>query len=101
MIFEWLGREGIIILEWLLFSTLAGVAALPLCLRLFSALPDRGYTLARATGILLVAFVYWLLGSYGLLVCGARRVDCCLCAGRCWLCGARVLATESLDRDCV
>jgi YYY domain-containing protein len=67
MIFEWLGREGIIILEWLLFSTLAGVAALPLCLRLFSALPDRGYTLARATGILLVAFVYWLLGSYGLL----------------------------------
>ena len=45
--------------------TLAGAAALPLCLRLLGALPDRGYTLARAAGVLLVAFVFWLLASLG------------------------------------
>ena len=31
------------------------------------ALPDRGYTLARAAGLMLTAFVFWFLGSVGLL----------------------------------
>ena len=47
--------------------TLAGIAALPLCLRLLGGLPDRGYTLARAAGLLLVGFVFWLLASLGFL----------------------------------
>ncbi len=67
MLFDWLSREGGIVLSWWLLVTLAGAAALPLCLRLLSGLPDRGYTLARAAGLLLVGFVFWLLASLGFL----------------------------------
>ncbi len=55
------------ILSWWLLVTLAGVAALPLCTRLLGALPDRGYTLARAVGLLLTGYVFWILGSLGFL----------------------------------
>lgn len=67
MILEWLSREGGIILSWWALVTVAAAAALPLCMRLLGSLPDRGYTLARAAGVLLVAFVYWLLASLGFL----------------------------------
>lgn len=67
MLFDWLLREGWIILSWWGLVTLAGVAVFPLCARLLGALPDRGYTLARAAGLLVVGFVYWLLGSFGFL----------------------------------
>lgn len=67
LIFEWLSREGLIILGWWLWITLAGVAVFPLCMRLLSGLPDKGYTLARTVGMLLVTFVFWLLASYGFL----------------------------------
>ncbi len=67
MLLEWLSREGGIVLSWWALVTLAGVAALPLCLRLLGGLPDRGYTLARAAGLLLVGFVFWLLASLGFL----------------------------------
>ncbi len=62
---DWIAREGWILPTWWLLVTLAGLAVLPLCLRLFHALPDRGYTLARAAGLLLVGFVYWLMGIFG------------------------------------
>lgn len=65
MIFEWLAREGGIVLSWWALVTLAGVAALPLCMRLLGGLPDRGYTLSRAAGLLVVGFVYWLLATLG------------------------------------
>lgn len=67
MVFEWLAREGWIIVSWWLLVAAAGAAALPLCARLLGGLPDRGYTLARAAGLLLVGYVYWLLGSLGFL----------------------------------
>ncbi len=67
MLFDWLSREGGIVLSWWLLVSLAGVAALPLCLRLLGGLPDRGYTFARAAGLLLVGFVFWLLSSFGFL----------------------------------
>ncbi|MFN8447241.1 MAG: DUF2298 domain-containing protein [Anaerolineae bacterium] len=67
MLIDWLSREGGIVLSWWLLVTLAGVAALPLCLRLMGGLADRGYTLARAAGLLLVGFVFWLLASLGFL----------------------------------
>jgi YYY domain-containing protein len=65
LLLDWLTREGGIVLSWWVLVTLAGAAALPLCVRLLGGLPDRGYTLARAVGVLLVAFVYWLLASWG------------------------------------
>lgn len=64
---DWLAREGGIILIWWVLVTLAGAAALPVCARVLSNLPDRGYTLARAVGMLLVGFVFWLLASLGFL----------------------------------
>ncbi len=67
LLLDWLTREGHLVLAWWLWMTLAGLACLPLCLRLFGALPDRGYTIARALGLLLVTWTSWLLGSYGFL----------------------------------
>lgn len=64
---DWLVREGGWVLSWWLLVTLAGAAALPLCARLLGSLPDKGYTLARAAGLLLVGFVFWLLASFGFL----------------------------------
>ncbi|MBE0690304.1 MAG: DUF2298 domain-containing protein, partial [Anaerolineae bacterium] len=65
MILEWLAREGGYILSWWALATLMGAAALPLCWRLLGGLPDRGYTLARAAGVLLTGYVFWLLGNFG------------------------------------
>ncbi len=67
MVFDWLAREGWIVLVWWVLVTLAGAAALPACTRLLGGLPDRGYTLARAVGLLMTGFVFWLLGSLGFL----------------------------------
>jgi YYY domain-containing protein len=43
------------------------VAALPLALRFFAALPDRGYVFARLLGILLTGYLFWSGYSVGLL----------------------------------
>lgn len=67
MFFEWLSREGWMLPVWWLLVTLAGAAVFPLATRLLAGLPDKGYTLSRALGLLLVAFVYWILASYGFI----------------------------------
>lgn len=67
LIMDWLGHESGFVLRWWLLVTLAGAAAWPLLFRLAGALPDRGYTLARAAGLMLTGFIFWFLGSVGLL----------------------------------
>ncbi len=67
MVFDWFAREGGMVLSWWLLVTLAGAAVFPLCIRLLGSLPDKGFTLARAVGLLLVGYVFWLLGSFGFL----------------------------------
>ena len=54
-------------LAWYLVVQLISLLTLPLCSRLFVALPDRGYALSKSLGILLVGFTLWLGTSYGLL----------------------------------
>ncbi|MDE0139829.1 MAG: DUF2298 domain-containing protein [Caldilineaceae bacterium] len=54
-------------LGWYLTTQIVGFAAMPLTLRYFSSLPDRGYAFARVLGIFLVSLVLWLGTSYGLL----------------------------------
>ena len=54
-------------LKWYLAISALGLAAWPLVFKLFRRLPDRGYTLARTVGLLVVCYVFWLLGSLGLL----------------------------------
>ncbi len=67
LIWDWFAREGQLIFLWWLWITLAGAAILPLVLRMLAALPDGGYTLARTLGMLIVTWIFWLLGSYGFL----------------------------------
>lgn len=62
---DWLAREGWILAVWWGLVTLAGAAVWPLLWRVLASLPDRGYLLSRAAGVLLVAVVYWLLGTFG------------------------------------
>lgn len=67
MFWEWVSREGWMLPTWWLLVTLAGSAAFPLAVRLLGGLPDKGYMLSRALGMLLVAFVYWIMASYGFI----------------------------------
>ncbi len=67
LIGDWLGREGGGLLAWWLLTTIAGALTWPLLYRILGGLPDRGYTLARAAGLMLTGFVFWFLGSLGLL----------------------------------
>lgn len=62
------------LVNWWLIATLAGAAALPLCFRLLSGLPDKGYIVARAAGLLLTGFTFWLLASFGLLTNNAGSI---------------------------
>jgi uncharacterized membrane protein len=55
------------ILLWWFTSTAIGWLAFPLAWRLFNRLPDRGYGLSRALGILLSGYILWLGSSIGLL----------------------------------
>lgn len=52
--------------RWWLALELLGLLALPLTGLLFRALPDRGYSLSKVTGWLLVGWTTWLLASLGL-----------------------------------
>lgn len=76
-------------LSWYLAVTVAGLIALPPAFRLFSLLPDRGYTLARPLGLLTVGYVFWLLGSLGFVRNDAAGVWIALLlvllAGALWL----------------
>ncbi|HSR31710.1 MAG TPA: DUF2298 domain-containing protein [Anaerolineae bacterium] len=48
-------------LSWLVLMAVLGLAALPLTLAIFHWLPDRGYILARLVGVLLLAWLSWIL----------------------------------------
>ncbi len=54
-------------LWWWLVVQVVALCALPLSLTLFAPLADRGYGLAKAFGLLLFAYLVWLLASTPLL----------------------------------
>ncbi|MEJ2211354.1 MAG: DUF2298 domain-containing protein, partial [Anaerolineae bacterium] len=47
--------------SWLVLLGLVGLAALPLTVGILGRLPDRGYILARPVGVLLLAWLSWML----------------------------------------
>lgn len=51
-------------LSWLLMLELLGMVTFALLFRLFPKLPDRGYSLSKTLGLLIVAFSAWFLASY-------------------------------------
>ncbi len=53
-------------LSWYLILTLLGWLTFPLAYRLFPALADRGYSLARTAGLLIWAYIFWLFTSLNL-----------------------------------
>jgi len=53
-------------ISWYILITFLGWLAFPLTYRLFSALSDRGYTLARSFGLLTWGYVFWLFTSLGI-----------------------------------
>lgn len=53
-------------LLWYLLITAIGLLTFPLAFRLLPALPERGYALSRALGLLLWGFIFWLAVSFGL-----------------------------------
>ncbi len=54
-------------LTWYVAVQIVAFAALPMTLRWLDALPDRGYSLSKIAGILLVGVIFWLGYAYGLL----------------------------------
>jgi YYY domain-containing protein len=54
-------------LSWYAIVTALGWAVFPAAFRLLPGLPDRGYALSRGLGLLATGYVFWLLGSLGLL----------------------------------
>ena len=51
---------------WYIVITLLGWLTFPLAYTLFPALADRGYSLARAFGLLIWGYVFWLFASLGI-----------------------------------
>src|SRR6185436_8988548 len=52
--------------SWYILITLLGWITFPLTYKLFPALSERGYTLARAFGLLIWGYIFWLFASLGL-----------------------------------
>ena len=76
-------------LSWWLVLQLFTLAVLPLAWRLFARLPGRGYPLAKALGLLLVAYVLWLGATLHLLPnsLGGAVVARLVVAGTSWWLG--------------
>ncbi|MEI8306988.1 MAG: DUF2298 domain-containing protein [Chloroflexales bacterium] len=90
-------------LSWLLVLELLGLSTFALLFRLLPGLPDRGFSLAKTLGLLVVAYLAWLLGSLGNDTglpgmtgsAGASRLPLLplpFTPGTLWLCAAPLLA---------
>lgn len=53
--------------RWWLVLVLLGTAVTPLTLHLLAKLPDRGYAFGKMLGLLLTSYLFWLLGSLGIV----------------------------------
>jgi len=69
---------------WWFFSTLFGLAVFPLTFEFFHTLPERGAALARAMGLLLVTYLFWLGSSLQLLQNTSGAVLLCMALIAAW-----------------
>lgn len=61
------GSDIFAAIRWWVVLMGLGTAVFPLSYHLFNRLPDRGYAFTKMMGLLLVSYVFWLLGSLGFL----------------------------------
>jgi len=54
-------------LLWYLLATFLGWLTFPLVFRLFPALADRGFSLARSFGMLVWGYAFWMMASLGIV----------------------------------
>ncbi len=54
------------VLSWWLIMEMLGLLALPLVWRMLQHLPERGYAFAKPLGLLVVGYLFWIGGSFGL-----------------------------------
>ena len=54
-------------LTWWLLVELIGIAVWPVAYRFFRNLPDHGYAFIKPLGLLLIAYPFWLLTTFGFL----------------------------------
>jgi YYY domain-containing protein len=73
------------LIRWWLMLEILGLVALPLLSWLFPGLRDRGVSLARVTGLVLVAYPVWLFSHWGDFFGSAFAVLTLLLAGVCAL----------------
>jgi len=62
-------QVGYAVIWWLLLAVI-GLAAFPMVSRICGRLPDRGYSISRLLGLLLVTYFSWLLASTHLVKFG-------------------------------
>ena len=61
-----MASEMVFIIFWYLFVVVIGWMVFPLTFQLFRRIPDRGITISKIFGILLVSFIHWFFTSLGL-----------------------------------
>jgi YYY domain-containing protein len=59
--------DSIAVLTWWGLVQIFSLIGLPVAFRLFRRLPDRGYGVSKALGLLLPSYLFWLLGVLGFL----------------------------------
>jgi YYY domain-containing protein len=74
----WWARLFVAGLPWYLSMQLLALAALPLTFRICTRLYDRGYALAKVIGLVLTAYVTWLL-AHGMVPFGFDGVAAAAC----------------------
>ena len=62
-----MNNQIILFLFWYILLSFFGVVTAPLVMSVFKHLPDRGYSVTKMVGLLLVSFLHWFLTSLGLL----------------------------------
>ena len=55
------------VLKWLIVIQLIGLFTLPIVNFIFPKLVDKGYCVSKILGILLIAFISWILNVYHIL----------------------------------
>jgi hypothetical protein len=67
------------VLTWALFVQVLGFLAMPYLLLVGRGLPERGYTFAKAMGLLLVGWLVWMLASLKLVTFSAGAIALAIC----------------------